>query len=256
MENKRKIDKLDLFLLAVRSLFVQASWNFNKMQGLGFLYMIEGSLKKIYGNSGAYRDVVRKYADFFNTNPYFAPAIGAAVVKYEEEIFLQGYSKENPESVKASLMGPFGAIGDSLFWTTIRPLVSVFALIAAVADSSLAPLIFLFLYSAASLSFRYYAAFMGYKYGKDIIFKFRELNLYTLINRLKNVTAFFLGIFIVLLSVNYNFKLVDAGIAINLLIALAVANVSFFLFTKRITTVAVILMVLACCIVCQYTLPF
>lgn len=256
MSRKKKINSRDLFLLSLRSFFVQSSWNFNKMQGLGFLYMVEGSLKKIHGDSESLKNVLKKHTDFFNTNPYFSSAIAGAVVKYEEEAFVSGFSEEDPESVKASLMGPFGAIGDSLFWATLRPLVSVAAVIAALASSYLAPFLFLFLYGAPSIAFRFYVAFMGYKYGKNIIFKFRELNIFNLINRLKNIMALLLGAILPLLSINYDFRLSESHFYLNILIVFIAVNIGFIVFLRRLTTTAVICILLFSCILYQYILPF
>ncbi|RMF96248.1 MAG: hypothetical protein D6734_04005 [Candidatus Schekmanbacteria bacterium] len=250
-----KISIFDLIGIALRSFFVQACWNFNKMQGLGFLFMIRGTLSKIYKDKELFTKSLLKYADFFNTNPYFAPAIAGAVMKYEEELAIQGTSSFNPEAIKASLMGPFGAIGDSLFWSTLRPVISAVAIFAALANISYAPIIFLGVYGIISIVFRFYATFIGYKYGKDIINKISRLNLYTLINRLKNIMALILGAVIPLLEINKNFMLVGHSFFVNILIAFGIVNLCFVLFLKRLTTTAVIFIVMFGCIMYAYIFP-
>jgi len=255
MDNKRKITFFDISLIALRSLFIQASWNFNKMQSLGFLYTISGALKKIATSPSTLNKMFLKHIDFFNTNPYFSSAIAGAVVKCEEDLSINNVSKDDPDSIKASLMGPFGAIGDSVFWATLRPLVSVIALIVALRESILSAFLFLILYNIFSLGFRFYGAFAGYKSGKDIIFDVRRMNLYHVLNEAKMLMAILLGVCIPLICRSATFKFIDSGFIFNMLIVLSAFHLIYFLLSKNISTKAVIYIILFLCLIWEFIFP-
>ena len=69
--------------------------------------------------------------------------------------------------IKAGLMGPFAGIGDTIDWSTLKPLVIVLALPLAEAGSFLAPLIYAVLLGGITLIENLFFVSTGYKMGTE-----------------------------------------------------------------------------------------
>ncbi|PXA37185.1 PTS system mannose/fructose/sorbose family transporter subunit IID, partial [Staphylococcus pseudintermedius] len=64
-----QLTKKDFRQINLRSLlFFQWGWNYERMQGSGYLFTILPQLRKIYGdNSPELKEMMRTHAQFFNT---------------------------------------------------------------------------------------------------------------------------------------------------------------------------------------------
>ena len=120
----KKINWLDIFMGGFKLNFLQSSWNFERLQNTGFLFSIYLILKKIYKNNiELLKKAIERHIDFFNTNIFFASAVFGMIVRLEEELDNSDAHKKHTEieSAKIGVMGPLAAIGDSIFWSTIKP---------------------------------------------------------------------------------------------------------------------------------------
>ena len=148
-----------------RLLFLQASWNFERLQGLGFFYALLPGLKKLY-HKDKLVEISRKYTGYFNTHVYLAPMVAGAVLKLEEE---RTAGDENADSMiddfKEMVAAPYAAIGDALFWGGLRPLVAGVTLFFAIKGILWAPLIFIVLYNIIPMLFRTVFYVRGYRQG-------------------------------------------------------------------------------------------
>lgn len=152
--------------IAARSLFVQASWNFERMQNLGYFLMVEPSVRR--RESAGAGDGARMRArnlGLFNTHPYFAPLV-AGTVSAEEEA---GSAPEVVEGLRRSLMCSLAGIGDGLFWAHLRPLTLLIALPAALLGEPWAPLLALATYNVPHLGVRFLGAALGLSRGRRIL---------------------------------------------------------------------------------------
>lgn len=133
-----------------RSLLVQSSWNFPGQQNLGFFFMTWPALARRHPSAMLSSRAGLRHLRNFNTHPYFAGLVAAAVIRNEEN----GADDEAVEGLKRSLMCALGAIGDEFFWAMLRPFAAVAALPAAVAGVVWAPLIMLTIYNIPHLGVR------------------------------------------------------------------------------------------------------
>ena len=78
-------------------------------------------------------------------------------------------SAETIESIKASLIGPFSAIGDTIFWVTWRILVTGIALTFSLQGSVVGPIFFITVYNIPKYYLRYHLQLLGYKVGQDFL---------------------------------------------------------------------------------------
>ncbi|AYG00738.1 MULTISPECIES: PTS system mannose/fructose/sorbose family transporter subunit IID [Lactococcus] len=173
MENTNKkfsLSKNERFKVMVRSMFLQGSWNFERMQNLGFLYAILPALKKFYpaGSDGA-KAALKRHMEFFNTHPYPAAPIIGVTLALEEEIANGGDVDEAAiQGVKVGMMGPLAGVGDPVFWFTVRPIVGAVAASLATGGSIIAPLFFFFVWNIIRIAFLWYTQEFGYKQGVNI----------------------------------------------------------------------------------------
>ena len=172
LSQARVVDQKDLKRVFFRQFFLQTSWNYERMQAAGYLYIILPVLKKIYKNNpeGLKRAVIRNL-EFFNTQPYLAaPIIGVAlameeqlgVMEDEEAIVAQ---EQAISAVKVSMMGPFAGVGDSMFWFTIRPIAMGIGITLAEGGNILGPIAFLVIFNIFHIGTRYYGTTKSYELG-------------------------------------------------------------------------------------------
>jgi len=104
---------------------LQASWNYERMQGLGVAWATLPLLAPLAARDPArYRAAVARSTGFFNANPYLAgAAVGAGA--HEE---LAGAPGAAVERLRTALCGPLGALGDQLFWMGTVPGLAAAAL--------------------------------------------------------------------------------------------------------------------------------
>ena len=71
----------------LRTLFVQSSWNYERMIGVGIAFASEPILRKLSGgrNGSAYREALGRATQQFNSHPYFAGAAVGALAKTEHD---------------------------------------------------------------------------------------------------------------------------------------------------------------------------
>ncbi len=174
--SNRIIKKPDLYRLCWRSFCLQAVWNFERMQNLGFLYILAPVLNKLYPEKEKRIQSYKRHLEFFNTHPYFANVLVGIVARLEEEMAKGGEVKpEEISTVKMSMGGAFGGIGDSLFWAAWRPFTALVACVLVIIylrkweGAWLAPLIFLFLYNFLHFHTRIKGVMEGYKRKTKVV---------------------------------------------------------------------------------------
>jgi PTS system mannose-specific IID component len=112
----KRIEKNDLSSAFRRYFFTfESSWNYERMQGLGYLFTMLPILKRVHKDKNELRDAMKLHMEFFNTNPFVAPWIIGMNAKVEDE----GAPPEAIRSLKVGYMGPMAGLGDSLIYFVI-----------------------------------------------------------------------------------------------------------------------------------------
>ena len=156
---------VDLAKILYRSLFIQASWNDERMLGLGYCACLIPFLKKQKKNLSDRIRVLRDNVGFFNTHPYMVTAIIGAVMKLHE----QEEDSEKIDRFKKQLSNALGAVGDQLFWVYARAISATVGLILALSFGWVGLVVFLFFYNLPHLFVRIMGLRLGYKFGYDIV---------------------------------------------------------------------------------------
>jgi PTS system mannose-specific IID component len=170
--------KKELFPILWRSLFLQAIWNFERLQNIGFAYALLPFLNRLYRDPEKRKEAVLRHIGFFNTHPYMVNIVFGLVAHLEEEI--QAGKPVRPEEVTAlknSIAGPLAAIGDTFFWATWRPFAALLAISlglffhssSSFSGTFLSPLVFILVFNTLHLPFRYWSASISYQLRDKII---------------------------------------------------------------------------------------
>ncbi|CDQ38446.1 PTS system mannose/fructose/sorbose family transporter subunit IID [Virgibacillus salexigens] len=156
--------------LAWRSLLLQASFNYERMQAAGWLYSILPGLRVIHKNKKDLSKSMKDHLEFFNTHPFLVTFIMGIILAMEQK-------KEDREAIrgiKVATMGPLGGIGDALFYLTLLPITASIGASLAVEGNILGPFIFLIMFNIIHFGVRFGLMRYGYRTGVKAIGKLKE----------------------------------------------------------------------------------
>ncbi|MTI47127.1 PTS system mannose/fructose/sorbose family transporter subunit IID [Sporosalibacterium faouarense] len=161
---KTKIDKATLKKAMWRDIFtLQWSWNYERMQALGFLWAILPVLQKVYKKGEELKEAMQRHLQFYNTNPVASPLILGASIALEEDKAGQAAS-----SIKVGLMGPLAGIGDTIQAVLFRPIIAVIAASLAMGGSMSGPLL-IFLAGILWMAVKVPLFWLGYNKSTGLI---------------------------------------------------------------------------------------
>ncbi|HEV8196097.1 MAG TPA: PTS system mannose/fructose/sorbose family transporter subunit IID [Gemmatimonadales bacterium] len=110
----------------LRLVALQASWTYERMQGIGIAVAMEPLLEPLTPYPERARAARGRSAQYFNAHPFLAGAAVGALARAE----LDEEPGERILRLRTALSGPLGALGDQLFWAGIVPATMGLALIA------------------------------------------------------------------------------------------------------------------------------
>lgn len=163
-----KLTDKDFAQINRRSLFgFQLGWNYERMQGSGYLYHILPQLRKMYGdNTPELKQMMKTHNQFFNTSNFFNTIVTGVDIAIEEQQGIDG--EDTVAGLKTGLMGSLAAIGDSVFAALIP---AIFGAIAASMAAEGNP-IGIFIWVAAQMgivAFRWATLKVAYREGVNIV---------------------------------------------------------------------------------------
>ena len=110
----------DLARMAVRSLFLQATFNYERQQGLGWAWALQPALERLYPDPAERRERLAEHTAYFNTQPTLASlALGAVAGLEERRAAGEGPDAAAVARIKSVLGSSLAALGDRLFWFTM-----------------------------------------------------------------------------------------------------------------------------------------
>lgn len=159
------LDQKTLNKMAWRSCFLQASFNYERMQAAGWLYSILPGLEKIHTDKDDLATSMTHNMEFFNIHPFlvtFAMGICMSLEQNKADI-------PTIRAVRVSLMGPLGGIGDALFWMTLVPILAGITSQMAIAGNIAGPIVFLLIFNIIQFAIRFGLMNWSYKMGTQAI---------------------------------------------------------------------------------------
>ncbi len=166
------------FQIAMRSHTMSAPYCWEKMQALAFLYTMIPVINKYYPEKEDRIEGYKRHWELFNTTPTvagFITGLSAAMEKQASED--PTMDKKSINAVKASLMGPFAGIGDSIFWGSWRIVATGIGLSLALQGNVLGPILMLVIFNIPAHICRYYGPFLGFGLGSKFLSQVSESGL-------------------------------------------------------------------------------
>jgi len=160
------LDKKTLNRMVWRSLNLQASFNYERMQAAGWLYCILPGLEKIHAdNEEDLKISMGHNLEFFNTHPFLVTFVMGIVLSLEQ----QKADISTIRAVRVSAMGPIGGIGDAVFWFTLVPITAGITANMAINGSLAGPILFLLIFNIVQFVVRFFLMNWSYKLGSQAI---------------------------------------------------------------------------------------
>lgn len=170
MQGSESINKKDLINVCIRTFFHQGSWNYERMQALGYCFDMIPIIKKLYKKKEDQVKALKRHLEYFNTHQFMVSPIVGVNVAIEEKIANGGDIDDGTvNAVKIGLMGPLAGVGDPVFLGTLRPLLAALGASFALQGSLLGPLLFFILFNVIRIAFMWYSLDYGYQKGIDVI---------------------------------------------------------------------------------------
>jgi mannose/fructose/N-acetylgalactosamine-specific phosphotransferase system component IID len=108
-----------------RTFFIQAGWNYERFQNLGFAFSLKPALRRIYPDGEKFRAALLRHLQLFNTQPYMASFVLGNVAAIEEKAAAApdtAAALKSMPGVKQALATSFASIGDRIFWGRLKPM--------------------------------------------------------------------------------------------------------------------------------------
>lgn len=161
----KALDKKTLNQMAWRSLFLQGSFNYERMQAAGWLYGIIPGLKKVHTNKEDLALSMQHNLEFFNTHPFLVTFVMGIILSLEQE----KADLATIRAVRVAAMGPLGGIGDAIFWFTLVPIAAGISANLALDGSIMGPIVFLLMFNSVQFVARYWLMHWSYDLGTKAI---------------------------------------------------------------------------------------
>ncbi|QIH77129.1 PTS fructose transporter subunit IID [Macrococcoides canis] len=185
----KKLTDKDIRRVSLRYMFGgQLGWNYERMMSLSYARAIYPALDKIYDDKEELREIMKTELQFFNTSPFLTAFIIGMDLAIQEE--REENTKEAVAAIKTSMMGPFAAIGDSLFGAVLPTIFGSLAAYMGLEGNPLGVILWLIM-AFVILGLRYFELPIAYKEGKKLVSSMSGL--------LQDVTesATLLGVFVI-----------------------------------------------------------
>jgi mannose/fructose/N-acetylgalactosamine-specific phosphotransferase system component IID len=145
------------------------------MQNLGFVYAMIPTIRHLAMDSVARSRMLTRHLQLFNTHPGMSGPIFGSAIRLEENLYSNGDCPD-VDHLKTTLMAPYAAMGDALFWGSLKPFAGVVGVMLALSGFLSAGLVLLLLYNPLHGWIRLKGFLEGYRKGKEGVEFIRSLN--------------------------------------------------------------------------------
>ncbi len=222
-----------------RSFCIQSTWNFWRMQNLGFVFAMIPSIRILSTDRDVRSRMLARHLQIFNTNPYMSGPIIGSAMRLEEALCSDG---NNPQvdQLKAALMAPYAAIGDSFFWGSLRPLAAAAGVLLALKGLFIAFLVPILIFNPFHLWVRLKGLVEGYRRGKEGIEFIRSMNLLGMARQLQWVSVVLLAALTLVVSSQTEWPFIQGLDILKRVSLLAVILACLWALKKRVSVVTIL----------------
>ena len=170
--SERALGRGTLLAMGLRANLLQAAWNFERQQGLGWAYALEPALRRLYPTREQLLERLAEHTAYFNTQPTLASfALGAAARVEEERARGTGGDAASMARLKAVLGSTLAALGDRLFWFSLRPFAAAVGVLVAMTHPTQGwgAIALWLVYALPHLTMRFGGVAWGYAAGPAVL---------------------------------------------------------------------------------------
>jgi mannose/fructose/N-acetylgalactosamine-specific phosphotransferase system component IID len=190
------LKRSDLARVAWRSMLLQATFNYERQQGIGWAYALRPALERLISDPAERRVRLAEHTAYFNTQPTLASFALGAVARLEQQRVEGTVDGDTVVRVKGALGPALAAIGDRLFWFTLRPFAACLGILFALSGSALGAVILWGSYNTVHLSLRLLGVGIGFDQGPAVLGGTLRRRLEGLVRRLSLLGCALLGVLI------------------------------------------------------------
>ena len=257
-----KITKKDFNQCFWRSLTLDSSWNYERMQNIAYCYMMAPIIRRLYENKEDRAAALKRHLEFMSVTPHISTLlVGISGAMEEENAKNPDFDENSINAVKSSLMGPMAGVGDSFFWGTLLLIAAGVGVSMASQGNIMGPILFFLIINIPHFILRYLCLDKGFKYGTQF---FKDISSGGIITKITEA-ATMLGLMVIggMTAANVNFNL-----AINVgsgdwaeplqnyldeimpgLLPAALFGIMYWLLGKKVKTTTILIAVMVICII-------
>lgn len=256
-----KITRKDFWSCFFRSLTLDSSWNYERMQNLAFAYMMAPVIRRLYPDKEERAQALERHLEFMSVTPHICTLlVGIAGAMEEENAKNPDFDPTSINAVKSSLMGPMAGIGDAFFWGTLKLIAAGVGISLASQGNILGPVLFFLIINVPHFILRYICLDKGFKYGSKF---FKDLSMSNIVSKITEAASI-LGLMVIggMTAANVYFELpimIGSGewaeplqsyldSIMPCLIPASVFVLLYWLIGKKVKTTTILLAIIAICI--------
>ena len=165
----KKLTKQDLNRIFWNIQSMSFSYNYEKLQTIGFAHCMIPVLERLYADADQATRIkaMKRHLEFYNSQVNTGALIMGVTAALEEKTTEE--EKEAVVSVKAGLMGPLAGLGDSLLKFTWLPICGSIGAAFALQGNIIGPILMFLLFNIVNVGSKYFFIHYGYNKGVDLI---------------------------------------------------------------------------------------
>jgi len=228
----------------LRSFYIQSTWNSERLLGLGFCFCLIPIVCRLFKNKEQQIDFLQRHLDFFNSHPYLATYALGAIANIEEQASLKKWEDKRPIVVfKTRVIGPLGAIGDTLFWQLIRPISGFVGIVLLSVIGTWGFACYLLAYNAVHFGIRVKGLIDSFSKGFDIV---RALSMRRAQKYFRSMKYFFASVLGLGLAIMVNHQVYEQASWQGLLVFGISLIVSFLLVRRQKINIDLLIIIIVC----------
>ena len=160
----------DRWAMAARASCLQATFNYERQQGLGWAWALAPALARVYPDAATRRARHAEHTAYFNTQPTLASlALGAVALLEESRAAGEGPDGDGIARVKSALGSSAAAVGDPLFGFALRPFAATLGVLLAPLGPAVCAGALWLCYNIVHLGLRVLGVGWGYREGPGVL---------------------------------------------------------------------------------------
>ena len=192
-----RITRADRLRMGLRAALLQATWNYERQQGLGWAWALKPAIDRLYPDPARRIALLTEHTAYFNTQPTLASlALGAVARLEERQLEGEPLDRATVARVKSALGSALAAIGDRLFWLTLRPVAACVGLLFALNGLWYGAVAMWACYNWVHLGLRFVGIGWGYREGPDVLGSPLRARLEEFVRRSSAVGAALIGLIV------------------------------------------------------------